>query len=166
MKLKLNTMALERELLSIGDQFVRVGVLQKGKPSKRPARPLKRLQLTVGVQRNAVDRRRNPRAAKLEEVAAYLNQQRGLFDEALAKAGNKELNQIAQYFADLVLDPGAAASTKQRLENACRSIVRNPMLRKEYGENAESTAKAKGFNHWGVNTGTLFKAIEAKYGRH
>lgn len=162
-KFRLDTDAIQRDLFAINDQHVTVGVLNKTAPAKRPARPLRKIQLTPGVMRNAVDRRASKRIVKLVDVAGYLEEQRGLFSEAMDKAGNKQLAELVELFAQLAQtgDP----IIQRRLENACRSIVRNPMLRREYGDNAESTAKAKGFDHWGINTGTLFKAIEAKYGR-
>lgn len=163
-KFRLNTQAIQRDLFAINDQHVIVGVLNKSAPAKRPARPLRQMALIPGVVRNAVDRKKNPRAAKLAQVAGWLEESRGLFSEAMDKAGNKQLAELVELFAKLAEqgDP----TLIRRLENAARSIVRNPMLRKEYGDNADSTAKEKGFNHWGLNTGTLFKAIEAKYGRN
>lgn len=166
MKFRLKTDKLEQDLMAIGSQFVRVGVLNKGKKALDPARPLNRLQLSPGVPRNAATTKGSSKNERLAAVAEYLNNKRGLFDKALERAGNKEINEIAQYFADLVLSPGSSESTKKRLENLCRSIVRNPMLRRELGHNADSTIEAKGFDQYGINTGTLFKNIEAKYGRN
>lgn len=174
MKFTLKTAKLEADLMTINGQHVRVGVLNKSKKELRPRRPLEKGLLTspaVGDETGktvpinkgtTAGRQRNERIAK---VAEYLNESVGLFDKALARAGNKDINEITQYFVDLVLTDGPTEGIERRLENLCRSIVRNPMINKELGPNAESTAKAKGFNHYGVNTGTLFKNIEAKYGR-
>lgn len=166
MKLTLNTASLEATIMGIGKQAVRVGVLKKGLRSAKPARPLARMQLSPGVPRNKAETKGRGRNKLLAEVAAILNDSHGIFDDAIDKAGNKELIEIAQLFADLALDPRAHESTVRRLQNACRSIVRNPILRKEYRPNAVATAVAKGFNHFGVNTGTLFKNIEAKHERY
>lgn len=162
-KFKLDTRAIQRDLFAIGDQHVVVGVLNKSAPAKRPARPLRQMALMPGVVRNAVDRRKSKREVKLAEVAGWLEEQRGLFSEAMEKAGNKELSELVEAFALLAQQNDPVII--RRLENACRSIVRNPMIRREYGDNSDATAKDKGFDHWGINTGTLFKAIEAKYGR-
>lgn len=166
MKFRLNTRQLEQDLMEINGSFVRVGVLNKSKKALDPARPLKPLKLTPTVPRNAATTKGSSKNERLAAVAEYLNKKRGLFDKALERAGNKEINEITQYFADLVLSPMADETTKRRLENLCRSIVRNPMLRKELGPNAESTVEDKGFDQYGINTGTLFKNIEAKYGRN
>lgn len=166
MKFRFNSAALERDLMEIRGQHVRVGVLNKSKKSLKPDRPLRQLRLTPQVPRNAAKTLGSGKNERLAAVAEYLNKKRGLFDKALERAGNKEINEIAQYFADLVLSPAATESTKRRLENTCLSIVRNPMLRRELGDNADSTIADKGFNQYGINTGTLFKNIEAKYGRN
>jgi hypothetical protein len=50
----------------------------------------------------------------------------------------------------------------KRLTNMLQAIVRNPILRGDYGQNAVSTIRAKGFNHFMVDTGQLFKAIGAR----
>lgn len=165
MKFRLGTDALERDLMEIGSQKVRVGVLDKNMKAARPERPLRQLQLMPGVKRNAVQTKGRSKNERLAAVAEYLNEKVGLFDKALGRAGNADINEIAQYFADLVLDPSSSDSTKKRLENLCLSIVRNPIARRELGANADSTEEDKGFNHYGINTGTLFKNIKAKYER-
>jgi hypothetical protein len=52
-------------------------------------------------------------------------------------------------------------SEKRRCENLLQAIVRNPILRGEYGENSELTQKVKGFNRPMIDTAQLFKAIKA-----
>lgn len=51
---------------------------------------------------------------------------------------------------------------KKRAENLLQAIVRNPILRGEYGSNSEFTQKIKGFNRFMIDTGQFFKAITAK----
>lgn len=50
----------------------------------------------------------------------------------------------------------------KRCENLVQAIVRNPILRGDYGSNSEVTQKIKGFNRFGIDTSQLFKAIKAK----
>lgn len=52
-------------------------------------------------------------------------------------------------------------SEKKRAENLLQAIVRNPILKGEYGANTEATAKHKGFNRGMIDTAQLFKAIKA-----
>lgn len=52
-------------------------------------------------------------------------------------------------------------SEKRRAENLLQAIVRNPILRGEYGMNSPLTQKIKGFNRPMMDTAQLFKAIKA-----
>lgn len=52
-------------------------------------------------------------------------------------------------------------SQKKRCENLLQAIVRNPILRGDYGPNSPATAKTKGFDRHGFDTGQLFKSITA-----
>jgi hypothetical protein len=56
---------------------------------------------------------------------------------------------------------GKANSMRKRCENLLQAIVRNPILRGEYGKQARSTTKVKGFYRPMIDTGQLFKAIKA-----
>ncbi len=52
-------------------------------------------------------------------------------------------------------------SEKKRAENLLQAIVRNPILRGDYGSNAALTKKIKGFDRKMIDTAQLFKAIKA-----
>ncbi len=52
-------------------------------------------------------------------------------------------------------------SQKRRAENLLQAIVRNPILRGDYGHNSRLTAKIKGFDRGMIDTAQLFKAITA-----
>jgi hypothetical protein len=56
-------------------------------------------------------------------------------------------------------------SQEKRLRNLMQAIVRNPILRREYGPNKMSTVRNKGFDRYGIDTGQLFKNITAKVNR-
>lgn len=49
----------------------------------------------------------------------------------------------------------------KRVENLLQAIVRNPILKQEYGGNSAATADAKGFDRFLIATGQMFKAIKA-----
>ncbi len=53
-------------------------------------------------------------------------------------------------------------SQQKRCENLLQAIVRNPMLRGEYGPNSQLTQKIKGFDRKTIDTAQLFKAIKAR----
>ena len=52
-------------------------------------------------------------------------------------------------------------SEKKRAENLLQAVVRNPILRGDYGSNATLTKKIKTFDRLMIDTGQLFKAIRA-----
>ncbi len=53
-------------------------------------------------------------------------------------------------------------SEPKRLENLLQAIVRNPILRGDYGGNSSLTTRIKGFNRGMIDTAQLFKSIKAK----
>lgn len=53
-------------------------------------------------------------------------------------------------------------SEKRRAENLLQAIVRNPILRGDYGSNSKLTIKIKGFDRLMIDTAQLFKALKAK----
>lgn len=53
-------------------------------------------------------------------------------------------------------------SEPRRLENLLQAIVRNPILRGDYGSNSPLTQKIKGFDRGMIDTAQLFKALKAK----
>ena len=52
-------------------------------------------------------------------------------------------------------------SEKKRAENLLQAVVRNPILKGEYGSNGRMAMRAKGFNRKMIDTAQLFKAIKA-----
>lgn len=55
-------------------------------------------------------------------------------------------------------------SQEKRVENSLQAVVRNPMLRGDYGNNSKLTQKIKGFDRLTIDTSQLFKAIKARIG--
>jgi hypothetical protein len=51
---------------------------------------------------------------------------------------------------------------KKRAENLLQAIVRNPILRGDYGSNSKLTMKIKGFDRIMIDTAQLFKALKAR----
>ncbi len=74
---------------------------------------------------------------------------------------NADILKFLKSFFDLC---GGRGEVK-RVENTLQAIVRNPILRGDYGKNSPATAKAKGFNRFMIDTAQLFKAITAKVRR-
>lgn len=72
---------------------------------------------------------------------------------------NREILKFTQSYVKLFLRKGV---TTKQVENLLQAVVRNPILRGDYGRNTRATAKAKGFNRFMIDTAQLFQNITAK----
>lgn len=72
---------------------------------------------------------------------------------------DSDIIKFANAFLKMALDRGMSS---QRVVNLMQAIVRNPILKLEYGGNKGSTADAKGFDRHLFDTGQMFKAIKAR----
>lgn len=70
----------------------------------------------------------------------------------------KDILAFTKAFFDLVF----GRSQQKRAENLLQAVVRNPILRGEYGSQSPITTKIKGFNRPMIDTAQLFKAITSK----
>jgi len=75
---------------------------------------------------------------------------------------NSDILKFTNEFLKLVT---SGKSSIKRLENLLQAIVRNPILKQEYGGNKPATADAKGFDRHLFDTGQMFKAIKARVKR-
>lgn len=63
---------------------------------------------------------------------------------------------------NLIVRTMAGKDTMQRIVNSVQAVVRNPILRGDYGTNSARRAKQKGFNKLLIATGQFFKNIKAE----
>lgn len=100
---------------------------------------------------------------KLKDVAKYVDDRKhgALFAKFdIRIADNKIIADVAEKFA---LGYGDKESDRARiaaLRNAGRSLIRTPIFRSKYGGNKSN---AKGFSHYGVDTGKMVNNIDARY---
>jgi len=71
---------------------------------------------------------------------------------------NADILKFSNEFFKFVFGRGQ----KKRCENMMQAIVRNPMLRGDYGANSALTKKIKGFDRKTIDTAQLFKAIRCE----
>jgi len=76
---------------------------------------------------------------------------------------NSDILKFTDYFLRFIV--GRKGSSIKRIENLLQAIVRNPILKQEYGPNSANTADAKGFQRHLFDTGQMFKAIKARVKR-
>lgn len=78
----------------------------------------------------------------------------------LNREGNvrKDVQRFMSSFLALVRGRG----NDKRIVNALQAIVRNPILRGDYGPNDRKTVRIKGFDRYMIDTGQLFNNIKAR----
>lgn len=91
----------------------------------------------------------------LEKFDAVYN----LLYGAWARENNKD---VAMVVKEMIVDMNKSTADKRRFLNAAQAVVRNPILRGDYGQNSPQTAKIKGFNRLLIDTGTMFNNIKAR----
>lgn len=82
-----------------------------------------------------------------------------LLSEPFSSKQNVDINRFTKAF--LRLATGDKISIR-RVENLLQAVVRNPILRQDYGGNTAPTADAKGFDRLLIDTAQMFKAIKAR----
>lgn len=73
---------------------------------------------------------------------------------------NSDILKFTDAFLKYIV--GRAGVSVKRVENLLQAIVRNPILKEEYGNNKAVTADIKGFDRHLFDTGQTFKAIKAR----
>lgn len=96
----------------------------------------------------------------ISEVSEDLRKKTGIniYTRPFFAKKNKDIVAFVESFFQLT----GGRAPKKRVENLLQAIVRNPILRGDYGRNSSVTAKTKGFNRFMIDTGQLFKNIVAK----
>lgn len=165
MTLKLDERFKNRVQGMIEKYEFQVGVLEDGPHliAKRGKRGLKGqdvLKKYAGGPARQVTRKDSGKT--IAEVSKELREKIGVnYLTAPFHAGNKAQQDILRFtneFFKLVF----GRSEKRRVENLLQAIVRNPMLRGDYGSNSRITQAIKGFDRKTIDTAQLFKAIIAK----
>lgn len=78
----------------------------------------------------------------------------------------QETNSAIMKFTEAFLRMALSGSvSEKRVVNLIQAIVRNPILRQEYGKNKSATADAKGFDRHLIDTGQTFNQIKARVKR-
>lgn len=80
----------------------------------------------------------------------------------LLRAPFQERSSDIIKFADSYMKLIAGKINLKRVTNLIQAIVRNPILRGDYGSNSGYTEDNKGFNRYLMDTAQTFKAIKAK----
>ncbi len=98
----------------------------------------------------------------IKEVFAKWNLRYQLLLAPLRAEGNKD---VVEVIGRMIADLGTLGKQKKEFLNAVQALIRNSIMRGDYGENSRKWAKAKGFNRLLINTGEMFKAIKARFAK-
>lgn len=147
---------VKKEILDLNNQSVRVGILEDKKASginwKRGMRKNKN-GIKMWCKKNTST------GETLNDLLSKMEKQRGVLSKALSLAENKELIKVTNLFAKMEKTELDIKS----LQNACKAIVKNPILRGDYGKNSKKWIEKKGFDKYGIATGKTFDNIGAIY---
>lgn len=96
----------------------------------------------------------------ISEVSEHLRKNTGInfYTKPFSSSKNKDILNFVKSFFELC----AGRGERRRVENFLQAIVRNPILRGDYGRNSAFTSRIKGFNRLMIDTSQLFRAIQAK----
>lgn len=72
---------------------------------------------------------------------------------------NQDINKFTREFLKMAFSKGVTG--RKRVINLLQAVVRNPILKQEYGPNRPTTADSKGFDRHLFDTGKMFKSIKA-----
>ena len=151
--------SFERDVKKITGRRVRAGVLNH---STRSAKP----DFSKGVRSSSIMHSRyvqtkgRNKNIPLHSLAKILDSKKHFISSAVTMPNNKKALDVIY---EILSKPELTETDIRRVKNGAIALVRNPILRKEYGSNAAKWKKRKGFDMWGVSTGTLFKNIKAEY---
>lgn len=144
-----------------GKYSFEVGVLTDG-PHSSPAKGQRGLKGkdVIGSYAGGPVRRKSgkPSGLSISDVSKSLRERLGVnYLTEPFKDKSADIIKFSKEFFKLVF----GRSERKRVENLLQAIVRNPMLRGDYGSNSALTQKIKGFDRLTIDTAQLFKSIKA-----
>lgn len=133
-----------------------VGILEDG-PHKAALDKSQGLKSYAGGPARKTSRQAT---STLSQVSERLRKSTGInfYTKPFKSKKNKDILRFVDSFMKVCL----GRSQPKRAENLLQAIIRNPILRGDYGRNSKATAQIKGFNRFMIDTAQVFKAIRAK----
>lgn len=159
---QMNINAIEVLQKSIDQYNIQVGVFDNVPRKKPVSGPKAGISILAG---GAIRKSRVAAVPSMSgEVAAELNAKYHWLDRPFKPSNSKSIDIVAftKYFIVAIAQGKKDVSTLRRIGNLVQAIVRNPILRGDYGRNSAAYAKLKGFNRFLFDTGQFFKSIKAK----
>lgn len=101
------------------------------------------------------------RGSGVQVSDVFIQNQERLGTNLLAEPFQKKNSEIIRFTHEFLSHVMGKPKTR-RVENLIQAIVRNPILRQDYGGNRAGTADAKGFDRHLIDTAQMFRRITAK----
>lgn len=162
MQIKLDSRFQKNVAGRFGKYSFEVGVLEDG-PHMQPARGergLKGQDVLSSYAGGPIRKKtRTPGPLTIAQVSAENRERLGFnyLTEPFKKASSDIVKFSTEFFK-----LAFGRSEKKRAENLLQAIVRNPILRGDYGGNSKLTQTIKGFDRKMIDTAQLFKALKAR----
>tara|TARA_R110000851_G_scaffold184676_3_gene334043 strand:- start:840 stop:1307 length:468 start_codon:yes stop_codon:yes gene_type:complete len=153
--MKIKTNLVKSISRKIGNYDFEVGILD----SQKKKIPNHKTSASFAGLRVSGSKGRYP-STTLADVAQYNDKRFGWLKRPFKLADNKDVGKVVKEIARQVFNK--QSPNNKRLENAVQAVIRNPILRGDYGNNKASTVRSKGFDKLGIDTGQFFKNIKAK----
>jgi len=163
LKVQLDKRFIKKLKGRFGQYEFEVGILEDGphREARRGARGLKGQDVLSKYAGGPVRKAGRKSTQSLADVSRENSERLGFnyLRRPFEQKNDSDIIKFAQEFIKLAL----GKSKDKRVTNLMQAIVRNPILRGEYGApNSALTQKIKGFNRPMIDTGQLFRAIKAR----
>lgn len=155
MQLNLNKGFAKRLQKRFDNYSLQVGILQDA--AHKEAKPAS--DGTSTYAGGPVRKKGKPSRNTISDISSDMRERLGF--NYLSEPFKKRSSDIIKFTNSFFLLVFGKKGAEKRTENLLQAIVRNPILRGDYGSNAAKTQKIKGFNRYMIDTGQLFKAIRA-----
>lgn len=161
MQLKLNPRFANKLQKKIGKYTIDVGILNDGEHMQAVESRLHEVP-SLSTYAGGSIRKKSAKSSGKTISDIFIENQERLDKDFLREPFLKKSSEIIRFseaFMKMIM--GSKSMTK-RVENLAQAIIRNPILRGDYGGNTASTADAKGFDRGLIDTAQMFKAIRAR----
>jgi hypothetical protein len=156
-KFKVVTNSLVRQLKQeIEGYNFDVGILDD-KPHKRASFTVS-ANVFAGQEFKTLKQSKKTDAKSTGEIAKYLDRKYHWLRKPWKNEKNVDVLKVIHDYIDFLY--GKNKNTNA-FKNVLQAVVRNPILRGDYGSNTASTQNRKGFNKPMIMTGQFFKLIKA-----
>lgn len=139
-----------------------VGILSDG-PHRNPVYTPIYQQPNLGNYAGDKVRKTTNQVGPLSKAEIFIENMKrmgvNLLTNPFKSKSNSEIRKFTRDFLRFAFKRGVS---QRRLENLLQAIVRNPILRQDYGPNTSATADSKGFDRHLIDTGQMFKSIRAR----